>query len=55
MQLTEEVYNYGVSDFVAETGGYLGMLVGISAINVYEQMVKIGTIGPVNYVKKYLS
>ena len=52
MQIMEEIYNYQLSDFVAETGGYLGMLVGVSAVTLIDEMAKISAAGPMRYLKQ---
>lgn len=51
LKTTEEIYNYGFSDFVAETGGSLGMLVGISAVTLLDEFETILKMGFVQYVK----
>ena len=53
-QVEEEVYNYGFSDFVAEAGGYLGMLVGISAVTLCQELGTLAKVGPVRYIRKLI-
>jgi hypothetical protein len=40
VEVQEEVWLYGTSSFIAEVGGYLGLLLGASCYTVYEELIR---------------
>ena len=39
MVTEEEVYNYDFNSFMADVGGYLGLLLGMSVVGLYDVFV----------------
>jgi hypothetical protein len=41
VNVMQEISLYGLSNFIADFGGYLGLLLGASLITIYEEIVSV--------------